>query len=94
VATRLTIRRRNTSPTRPKNRNYALDGEIGGEVQERAVREGGVVVLPAGTYHNAIDTSKTAPVKLSTLCAPPNHPDGTVHKSKAEAEAAEAVEHS
>ena len=82
------------TPENPCFRRVLFTGEIGGEVQERAVREGGVVVLPAGTYHNAIDTSKTAPVKLSTLYAPPNHPDGTVHKSKAEAEAAEAVEHS
>jgi mannose-6-phosphate isomerase-like protein (cupin superfamily) len=64
------------------------------EGQEYAVREGGVVVVPAGTYHNVINTSKTTPLKLSTLYAPPNHPDGTVHKTRAEAEAAEAVEHS
>lgn len=61
------------------------------EGQEHAVGEGGVVVVPAGTYHNVINASKTAPLKLYTLYAPPNHPEGTVHQTKAEAEAAEAL---
>jgi hypothetical protein len=39
-----------------------------------------------------INTSKTAPLKLYTLYSPPNHPDGTIHKTRAEAEAAEAKE--
>ena len=61
------------------------------EEQERPVRDGDAVVVPAGTYHNVINTSKTVPLKLYTLYSPPNHPDGTVHKTRAEAEAAEAV---
>ena len=63
------------------------------EKQERAARDGDAVVVPAGTYHNVINTSKTAPLKLYTLYSPPNHPDGTVHKTRADAEAAEAAEH-
>ena len=63
------------------------------ERHERPVRGGDAVVVPAGTYHNVINTSKTAPLMLYTLYSPPNHPDGTVHKTKAEAEAAELVEH-
>jgi mannose-6-phosphate isomerase-like protein (cupin superfamily) len=63
------------------------------EKRERPVRDGDAVVVPAGTYHNVINTSKTAPLKLYTVYSPPNHPDGTVHKTKAEAEAAEAVAH-
>ena len=63
------------------------------EKQERRARDGDAVVVPAGTYHNVINTSKTGPLKLYTLYSPPNHPDGTVHKTKAEAEAAEPVEH-
>jgi mannose-6-phosphate isomerase-like protein (cupin superfamily) len=63
------------------------------EKEERLVRDGDAVVVPAGTYHNVINTSKTAPLKLYTLYSPPNHPEGTVHKTRAEAEAAEAVEH-
>ncbi len=63
------------------------------ETQEHAVRPGDAVVVPAGTYHNVINMSKTAPLKLYTLYSPPNHSDGTVHKTRAEADAAEAVEH-
>ena len=62
------------------------------EKQEYQVRNGEAVVVPAGTFHNVINTSKSAPLKLYTLYSPPNHPNGTVHKTKAEAEAAEAVE--
>jgi hypothetical protein len=40
-----------------------------------------------------VNTSKTAMLKLYTIYSPPNHPDGTIHKTKAEAEAAELVEH-
>ena len=59
------------------------------EKEERLVHAGDGVVVPAGTYHNVINTSRTAPLKLYTIYSPPNHPDGTVHKTKADAEAAE-----
>jgi len=48
------------------------------------------VVVPAGTFHNVINTSKTKQLKLYTVYSPPNHPAGTIHKTKAEAVAAEA----
>ena len=63
------------------------------EKRERVARDGDAVVVPAGTYHNVINTSKTAPLNLYTLYSPPNHPEGTVHKTKAEAEAAEPPAH-
>ena len=63
------------------------------EKVERQAHEGDAVVVPAGTYHNVVNTSKTAMLKLYTIYSPPNHPDGTVHKTKAEAEAAELLEH-
>lgn len=53
------------------------------------VSAGGAVVVPAGTYHNVINTSATQPLKLYTIYTPPQHPDGTVHRTKAKAEAAE-----
>lgn len=59
------------------------------EKEERLAHDGDGVVVPAGTYHNVINTSKTAQLKLYTIYSPPNHPDGTVHKTKADAEAAE-----
>ena len=63
------------------------------EKRERLARDGDAIVVPAGTYHNVINASKTVPLKLYTIYSPPNHPDGTIHKTKAEAEAAEALEH-
>ena len=62
------------------------------EKEECAVHDGDAVVVPAGTYHNVVNASKTAMLKLYTIYSPPNHPDGTVHKTKAEAEAAESLE--
>ncbi len=63
------------------------------ETEEHVVHDGDAVVVPAGTYHNVINTSKTRALRLYTLYSPPNHPDGTVHKTKADAEEAEKHEH-
>ena len=43
------------------------------------------VIVPAGTWHNIINNGNT-PLKLYSIYAPPHHPYGTVHKTKAEAE--------
>ncbi len=64
------------------------------EKEEHRAHDGDAVVVPAGTYHNVINASKTAQMKLYTIYSPPNHPNGTVHKTKAEAEAAEKEHHS
>jgi mannose-6-phosphate isomerase-like protein (cupin superfamily) len=63
------------------------------ETEQRLVRDGDAVVVPAGTWHNVVNTSKTTELKLYTVYSPSNHPDGTVHQTKAEAEAAEVAEH-
>jgi mannose-6-phosphate isomerase-like protein (cupin superfamily) len=70
------------------NAKFVLNGE-----EEHVVGDGDAVVVPAGTYHNVINASSTRPLKLYTVYSPPNHPDGTVHKSKAEADTAEVAEH-
>jgi mannose-6-phosphate isomerase-like protein (cupin superfamily) len=41
------------------------------------------VVIPAGTNHNIINTGKTD-MKLYTIYSPPEHRDGTVHRTKAD----------
>ena len=64
-----------------------------GEKEKHLVKDGDAVIVPAGTYHNVINTSKTTKLKLYTIYSPPNHPDKTVHKTKAEAEKAEQEEH-
>jgi mannose-6-phosphate isomerase-like protein (cupin superfamily) len=51
-----------------------------------------LVLVPAGTRHNFINTGD-GPLRLVTVYAPPEHPPGTVHQTKAEADAAEAAEH-
>jgi mannose-6-phosphate isomerase-like protein (cupin superfamily) len=44
------------------------------------------IVVPAGARHNVKNTGDE-PLKLYTIYAPPEHAEGTVHKTKAEAEA-------
>jgi mannose-6-phosphate isomerase-like protein (cupin superfamily) len=51
-----------------------------------AIQAGSAVVVPAGTRHNIINTG-TEPLQLYTLYAPPNHRDGVVHHTRADAEA-------
>ena len=63
-----------------------------GENEEHLLRDGDAIVIPAGAYHNVLNTSKTTQLRLYTIYSPPNHPDGTVHKTKTEAESAEAAE--
>ncbi len=61
--------------------------------KKTVARNGDAVIVPAGTYHNVINALKTQKLKLYTIYSPPNHPDGTVHKTKAAAELAEAKKH-
>lgn len=58
-----------------------LDGK------EHALEDGFAVVIPAGTKHHIINKSRTEGLKLYTIYSPPEHPDGTTHKTKAEADA-------
>ncbi len=51
-----------------------------------ALADGSVIIVPAGTKHNIINTGSEA-MKLYTLYMPPHHKDGVVHKTKAEGEA-------
>jgi mannose-6-phosphate isomerase-like protein (cupin superfamily) len=57
------------------------------------VKNGDAVIVPANTYHNVMNNSKTKKLKLYTIYSPPNHPAKTVHKTKAEAELAERLKH-
>lgn len=51
-----------------------------------AIRAGFAVVVPAGTNHNIVNTG-SVPLKLYTLYEPPNHRDGVIHHTRADAEA-------
>ncbi|WP_413229973.1 cupin domain-containing protein [Halobacillus litoralis] len=55
---------------------------------ERDVYDDYAIMIPAGTWHNVTNTGNT-PLKLYSIYAPPNHPFGTVHVTKADAVTAE-----
>ena len=56
--------------------------------EENILEPGMAAIVPCGVSHNVINVGDTV-AKLYTLYTPPNHPEGTVHKTKAEAMAAE-----
>ncbi|MDO8503126.1 MAG: cupin domain-containing protein [bacterium] len=57
--------------------------------EENILGDGSAVVVPAGTQHNVVNTSTTEALKLYTIYTPPQHKDGTIHKTKADAVAQE-----
>jgi mannose-6-phosphate isomerase-like protein (cupin superfamily) len=61
-------------------------GEAVLEGVKTPIRAGFAVVVPAGTHHNIINTGNV-PLRLYSLYAPPNHRDGVVHHTRADAEA-------
>lgn len=52
---------------------------------QKTVSTGYAVIIPAGTWHNVINTGKR-PLKVSSVYAPPHHPFGTVQRTKCDAE--------
>ena len=67
----------------------AGEGKVIINGEEHLVSDGFAVVVPAGAEHNVINTSTTEELKLYTIYSPPNHPDGTIHPTKADAMKAE-----
>jgi mannose-6-phosphate isomerase-like protein (cupin superfamily) len=56
---------------------------------ESDLKDGSIVVIPAGVEHNILNISKDQPLRLYTLYSPPEHADGTVHHTKQDATLAE-----
>ncbi|MDP3901548.1 MAG: cupin domain-containing protein [bacterium] len=52
---------------------------------ESPITDGSAIVVPAGVEHNVINTSTDADLKLYTIYSPPEHKDGVVHITKADA---------
>ena len=52
---------------------------------QRKVYDDYAIFIPAGTWHNLINTGKK-PIKLYSIYAPPEHPYGTIHETKKDAE--------
>jgi mannose-6-phosphate isomerase-like protein (cupin superfamily) len=61
------------------------EGETVLEGKSRAVQAGSIIVVPAGMKHNVITKGDRA-LKLYTVYTPPDHKDGTIHRTKHDAE--------
>ena len=58
-----------------------LDGET------HKLYDGAIVIIPEKVEHNIVNTSADKALKVYTIYTPPEHRDGVVHKTKAEADA-------
>ena len=65
---------------------HAGEGEAVLDGRSTPVKTGDVVVVTPGTRHNIVNTG-SAHLKIATVYAPPNHIDGRIHRTKAEADA-------
>lgn len=57
---------------------------------EYEVKDGDVIIIPAGAKHNIINVDTTTELKMYTIYAPPHHKDGIVRVTKEDAENNEA----
>lgn len=62
-------------------------GKVVIDGKEHPVKDGDTTIVPMGAEHNIINTSSDVPLQLYTIYSPPHHKDGTVHKTKEDAEA-------
>jgi mannose-6-phosphate isomerase-like protein (cupin superfamily) len=62
--------------------------EKGRLLDQKRISQGYAVIVPAGTWHNILNTG-ASPLKLFSIYAPPQHPFGTLQETKQVAEAAE-----
>jgi mannose-6-phosphate isomerase-like protein (cupin superfamily) len=69
-----------------------LGGAQDGVDEAHDVEDDWAVIVPAGVWHNVVNTGE-GDLKLYSLYSPPEHPPETVHRTKAEADAAEAEHH-
>lgn len=60
---------------------------------EYELKDDFAVVIPAGSKHNVINTSNEEKLKLYTVYSPPEHPAGTIHTTKEEADKYEEEHH-
>ena len=76
--------------THPENDQFLrFEGGTGRVIiddSKYTVKDGDAVVIPAGAKHNVINTSSEEELKIYTIYSPPHHKDGTVHKTKEQAE--------
>ena len=63
-------------------------GEVVIDSRRTPIEDGTAIVVPSGARHNVMNTGR-APLQLYTLYSPPHHEDGTVHRTKADADASQ-----
>ena len=63
-------------------------GEVWIDGARTAIKDDDAIIVPQGARHNVVNNG-SAPLKLYTLYGPPEHRDGVVHRTKADAEANE-----
>lgn len=68
------------------------EGEVIIDGKRSPIEDDVAVVVPAGARHNVVNTGDEA-LKLYTLYGPPEHREGTVHRSREEAEANHERDH-
>ena len=61
------------------------EGKVTIDKTQYQVRDGDAVIVPAGSRHNVINTSKSKHLKLYTIYSPPEHQDGVIRHTKADA---------
>ena len=76
------------TPTAPSTSSPATVGEATYDLCD-----GMTIIVPMGTEHNIVNTSATEPLKFYTIYSPPHHENGTIHRTKAEADADEEEFH-
>jgi mannose-6-phosphate isomerase-like protein (cupin superfamily) len=64
------------------------EGEVWIDGKKTKVESDDAIIVPAGARHNVVNKG-SKPLQLYTLYAPPEHRDGTVHRTKADADAHE-----
>ena len=62
-------------------------GTLSINTEQFQVSDGFAMLIPAGVSHNLTNSSSTTSLKLYTIYTPPHHRDGTIHKTKQDAEA-------
>lgn len=60
-------------------------GEVWIDGERTKIKSDDAIIVPAGSKHNVVNTGKK-PLRLYTIYGPPDHKDGVVRKTKADAE--------
>lgn len=64
------------------------EAKVSIDEETRILKEDEATIIPAGAEHNVINTSDSKQLKLYTIYSPAEHPEGTIFKTKVEADTA------